>query len=249
MAARGYDLIRWRARRAAELYDGIRIDHLVGLYRTYNRLPDGTAFFLPGDEGAQLRQGEAILEIFKATDGHVLAEDLGTVPDFVRASMARLGVPGTKVLRWERMWEVPGEPFIDPAHYPESSVVMTGTHDTETLAVWWERASPGERWMLFQLPAMQALGFDDPHEPWSDRLRAGLLALAWQARSAELFVPFQDLFGWPDRINTPGTVTGSNWTWRLRWPVDTLGREAECVGVAETLAVLGASAGRGRTPG
>ena len=32
----------------------------------------------------------------------------------------------------------------------------------------------------------------------------------------------QDLFGWRDRINVPGTVGDDNWTWRLPWPVDRL---------------------------
>ena len=34
----------------------------------------------------------------------IIAEDLGIVPDFVRESLARLGVPGYKVFRWERHW-------------------------------------------------------------------------------------------------------------------------------------------------
>ena len=46
------------------------------------------------------------------------AEDLGTVPDFVRASIARLRIPGYKVLRWEREWDAPGQPFRDPASLP-----------------------------------------------------------------------------------------------------------------------------------
>jgi 4-alpha-glucanotransferase len=125
---------------------------------------------------------------------------------------------------------------------------MTGTHDTETLTVWWERASLDERRVLFQLPAMHALGFHDPHEPWSDRLRDALLALAWQSSSAELFVPFQDLFGWQVRINVPATVNESNWTWRLPWPVDALSRQPESTGRAEVLRALTAAAGRGARP-
>ena len=41
--------MRARARRYGDLYDGYRIDHLVGLYRTYVRPIDQTiaAFFDP----------------------------------------------------------------------------------------------------------------------------------------------------------------------------------------------------------
>ena len=37
MAANGFTWMRARARRYGDLYDGFRIDHLVGLYRTYVR--------------------------------------------------------------------------------------------------------------------------------------------------------------------------------------------------------------------
>ena len=35
-------------------------------------------------------------------------------------------------------------------------------------------------------------------------------------------LPLQDVFGWRDRINEPGTVNDRNWTFRLPWPVDRL---------------------------
>jgi len=219
IAARGYELVRQRARRMAALYDGLRIDHLVGLYRTYGRPVSGEPFFSPADEASQIAQGEAVLEIFKATGATLMAEDLGTVPDFVRESLARLGVPGSKVLRWERRWHEPGHPFIDPTDYPEVSVAMTGTHDTETLAAWWDQSDRDERAAILALPRLQTRGLD-PGDPWSDRVRDALLELIWSAASTELFMPVQDLFGWRDRINTPGTLGGHNWTWRLPWPID-----------------------------
>jgi 4-alpha-glucanotransferase len=49
-----------------------------------------------------------------------------------------------------------------------------------------------------------------------------MLGLAYAAGSRELFIPVQDVFGWPDRVNVPGTVGVHNWTWRLPWFVDDL---------------------------
>jgi hypothetical protein len=46
----------------------------------------------------------------------LIAEDLGSIPPFVRESMARLDLPGLKVLRWERHWDRDGTPPIDPAN-------------------------------------------------------------------------------------------------------------------------------------
>src|SRR5947207_2311160 len=44
--------LRERARRSAQLYDGFRVDHLVGFYRTYVRERDGRAAFEPPDEAS-----------------------------------------------------------------------------------------------------------------------------------------------------------------------------------------------------
>ena len=94
--------LRMRARRQADLYDGFRVDHLVGFYRTYVRPLDGRPpFFMPSEEPAQIELGETVMRIMIDTGADVSVEDLGTVPEFVRESIARLGLPGYKVLRWE----------------------------------------------------------------------------------------------------------------------------------------------------
>jgi len=37
-----------------------------------------------------------------------------------------------------------------------------------------------------------------------------------------VLLPLQDVFGWRERINVPGTVGSGNWTWRLPFPVGDL---------------------------
>jgi 4-alpha-glucanotransferase len=223
IAAGDYAWIRQRARRMAALFAGFRVDHLVGFYRTYGRPRDADPFFIPPQEDAQIAQGEQILRIFLESGAAILAEDLGTVPDFVRDSLARLDVAGCKVLRWERDWHAPGQPFRDPATYPVRSVALSGTHDTETLAAWWENAPPADRRALVQLPPLRDRRVIDEAEPWDDLVRDELLGVLYASGSDELFLPIQDVFGWRDRINVPGTIGESNWTWRLPWPVDRLG--------------------------
>ncbi len=116
----GDEWLRQRARRCTELYDGFRIDHLVGFYRTFVREADGRKYFTPGDELSQLAQGERLMTIFRDSGARIIAEDLGIVPDFVRESLARLHIPGLKVLRWERHWHTPGKPFRQPSDYPSN---------------------------------------------------------------------------------------------------------------------------------
>jgi 4-alpha-glucanotransferase len=225
MAANHFEWLRNRARRSADMYDGYRVDHLVGFYRTYGRpRGGGDPFFTPSREDEQLALGEQTLAIFREPGAEIIAEDLGTVPDFVRTSLARLSIPGYRVLRWERHWNWHGQPFRDPAEYPAASVATSGTHDTEPMIVWWQNASGSERWMVTQLPTVTRItGGRDIHEaPYLPAVRDALLEALYLAGSDLLLLPIQDVFGWADRVNEPATVGDQNWTYRLPWPSDRL---------------------------
>jgi 4-alpha-glucanotransferase len=88
LAARDYDWLRNRARRNADIYDGYRVDHLVGFYRTYFRPHGGgEPEFVPSEQAEQVKQGEAVLAVFREPGTEIVAEDLGLVPDFVRESL------------------------------------------------------------------------------------------------------------------------------------------------------------------
>jgi 4-alpha-glucanotransferase len=226
--ASGDEWLKARARRSADLFDGFRIDHLVGYYRTFVRENEEKTYFIPAEESAQLRQGERLVSIFRDHGAFVIAEDLGIVPDFVRQSLTSMGVPGLKVMRWEREWDVEGHPFRDPARYPAESVAMSSTHDTDTLAGWWDSADGEERARAIELPALgeAAIMVDETYSP---RLRDALLKTLFGAGSSLVLLPLQDIFGWADRINTPAVVAAGNWTWRLPWPVDTLRDESEAI--------------------
>lgn len=224
IADRGDEWLRARARRSADLYDGYRVDHLVGFFRTYVRERDGSAAFVPADELDQIAQGARLLGLFTETGARVTAEDLGVIPDFVRETLARFSVPGYKVLRWEREWNVPGQPFRDPRTYAAASVATSGTHDTETLAEWWDDAPQSEREQLASLELFRDAGLTAA-EPASDRVRDAFLTALFASGSDLMIVPIQDVFGWRDRINTPALVSESNWCWRLPWPVDAMQRD------------------------
>jgi 4-alpha-glucanotransferase len=230
MADDDYQWLRDRARRHADLYDGYRIDHLVGFYRTFGRPRHGghPPFFRPADQQSQEVQGERLLALFAEPGADVIAEDLGTVPDFVRASLARLGFAGYKVLRWERHWHEEGQPFIDPSTYPPRSVATSGTHDTEPLAVWWTAASREERAAVSASATLRSIADTDlTDEPWSDRVRDTFIQALYASGSDLVLLPLGDIFGWRDRINEPATVNDINWRFMLPWRVETLDAEPE----------------------
>src|SRR5580765_1373303 len=156
IAQQDFRWLRDRARRSAALYDGYRIDHLVGFYRTYSRPRNGgVPSFEPATEPEQQQLGERLMSVFRESGAEVFAEDLGVVPDFVRDSLTQLQIAGFRVFRWERDWSIDGQPFRDPFRYPPLSVATSGTDDTEPMALWWDEAPDTEKEMIACLPAVQ----------------------------------------------------------------------------------------------
>jgi len=225
---RGDDLRWWRerARHSARLFDMLRIDHVVGFYRTYSFSadPDEPGEFYPKAEEAQREQGEAFFRMLKQEAGEdaIIGEDLGTVPPWVRISLSALGVLGLKVFRWEKKdWRTPRERFIPPAQYPELSVAISGTHDTETVAQWWREAAPAERAQL-----AKAMNFPKRADLAAPHLSIdvldAILGPLFAAPSRLMMAPVQDLFGWEERINVPGSIDDSNWSYRLPQTIERL---------------------------
>ena len=242
LAERDFDWLRQRARRNADLFDGYRVDHLVGFYRMYVRpLGGGHGVFMPAVQHEQIALGESILGAFQASDVEIIAEDLGVIPDFVRESLARLRIPGYRVFRWERHWQKEGHPFRDPAEYAPVSVATSGTHDTEPLVIWWEQAEAEERRAALEIPSIrERMSAEDRARAVSEptltqRLRETLLDALCASGSDLLILPIQDVFGWRARINQPATVGDQNWTWKLPWPSDGLLAEPEALEVAQQL--------------
>ncbi|MBI2388248.1 MAG: 4-alpha-glucanotransferase [Deltaproteobacteria bacterium] len=221
------DDLAWVRRRSAHmgrLFDRFRVDHLVGYYRMYVRPRTGGApFWMPDQEPLQIARGEKVLDaIVSAARGvgaHVIAEDLGTIPPFVRASLARLQVPGYKVMMWER----DGDVFRDPASYPHLSLATSGTHDTVTMATWWETMPFDERrHALRDIPQLRAVAEGRDVDQLTPRVHDALLDALYAAGSELTLLPIQDLWGSKDRINVPGVVGAMNWSWRMPMTIDEL---------------------------
>jgi 4-alpha-glucanotransferase len=226
--------LRGRAARAGELFSLYRLDHIVGFYRTFFRSSDGqTTGFTPADEGAQVRLGESILRLTRHF-GNIVAEDLGTVPPFLRPSLERLAVPGYRVLRWEK----DGEEYRDPKTWPSLSVATTSTHDTTTSAEWYDGLSIDERTALARIQSLRGI---DPSRAFDDSVRDALLRAIYEAPSTLALVTFQDAIGSRDRINVPGTVAETNWSYRMPMSIDSLASDAN---VASRLLKLATETGR-----
>ena len=240
MARDGYAWLRGRVAHAAALFDALRVDHVVGLYRMYVLASGRPPEFVPATTAEQLARGERLLTVIREAAGatEVIGEDLGSVPDYVRRSLARLGVPGYCVLRWEHA----GAVFRDPATYPVDSVATSGTHDTSSLATWWEsELDDAGRRGLAATPGFASLSKTQP--TFTATVHAALLDGLYAAASDLVVIPFPDAYGGRERINTPATVGRDNWAYRLPWTIEELaGKSGRAL--RDGLAALAARHGR-----
>lgn len=215
----GLAWLRARAAHAAQLFDRFRIDHVVGFFRQWVREqpaggPLGKGRFDPPAEPDQMARGEKVLRTMLDAAGKdsVIAEDLGVIPPFVRETMSRLGLPGYKVLPWER-----DEQFIprEPRAFPELSVATWSTHDTAPITQWWYDF---ESWERERLAKLAGIPLDLPEQ----ERELALIRLLFSSASELTLLLAQELLADKTRINLPGTVTSDNWTWRMARPIEEL---------------------------
>ncbi|MGB1014889.1 MAG: 4-alpha-glucanotransferase [Nannocystaceae bacterium] len=231
LEASNYAWIRRRVAHMAGLFDRLRVDHAVGLFRTYSRecskisatgLPPGS--FSPDAAPAQQRQGHQVFsilaEVAEENACSLIAEDLGVIPEYVAPVLAALGLPGYRVIPWERT----GTGLTDPRRFPTSSVACFGTHDTPPLAGWWEAQPVKAREEVLALAGASQLAGD---APWGAPVHQLLLDLVFGASSELAMIILPDLFASSQRLNTPGTIGEHNWTYRLPCPIESLANDPQ----------------------
>lgn len=174
------------------------------------------------------KNGEELLRMMSTeTDMLVCAEDLGVVPECVAPVLARLGILSLKIERWARDWSQSGSPFVAPSDYPRLSVNSPSCHDTSTLRGWWEEEWDKQSYVPF-------LGMDLECAPTylTTELARTILVRNLAANSLVCLFPLQDWLSLhydlreeapiQERVNVPGTLGDSNWSWRMKDPVEHL---------------------------
>ena len=201
-----------RAERMAALFDGVRVDHVVGLYRTYGR-PAGRRAVLHAVRRSRAaragRDDPRHSRVERARSdrrgprhrSRLRARVAGASSAFRAARCCAGSATGTP----------PGQPFVDPAHV-SGGVGGDDRHARHRAArglVGRAARATNARVVLDAAGDRARQAPRRPDAPWTDRLRDAMLELAYRAGSDDLFLPIQDVFGWRDRINTPGTVSAA----------------------------------------
>jgi len=236
--ATGYAWMRQRGRYASLLFHTKRVDHAVGYFRQWVRLDTASyGQFIPPEEDKQAKLGRQHFEVL-SQEGEIIAEDLGVIPRFVRQCLEEMGICGYRVMRWARYDGV----YENPHHYPEASIVTTGTHDTESLKTFWQNCQPWERQaMLAGIPELKG---HCAKPSFSPALHAAFIRAALHAKSRYCNFPWFDIFAEETRVNTPGTVGIHNWTCRMDKDIESLEGDENAQKTLEWLGELTQAAGR-----
>lgn len=228
------DLLRAMLRQA----DGVRIDHVAGLWRLWWVPPGSSA-----DRGTYVHYDAEVMLAILTLEAHranalVIGEDLGTVEPEVTEGLAQRHMLGSSVLWFTRdVADATGaEPLQAPQQWPEDSVATISTHDLPTAMGFLRgehvriRAELGllddvaaeeanaatERAELVDL--LRAQGLLGGEDGGGEELVVAMHALLASTRSRLALVSPYDVVGETRQPNLPGTVDEYP-NWRLPLPV------------------------------
>ena len=233
--ATGYAAYRDLLRALLRQADGLRIDHVAGLWRLW--------WVPPGDSprngtyvhyDAEVMLAVLTLEAWDA-GALVIGEDLGTVEPEVTEGLTARNILGSSVLWFTRDEDAPGEPLLPPEEWNEESVATVSTHDLPTASGFLRgehvrvRAELGllddpeaekaraeiDRLELVEL--LREQGLVSGEDPGEDQLIVAMHALLARSRSRLVLVSPYDLVGETRQPNLPGTVDQYP-NWRLPLP-------------------------------
>lgn len=217
-----YDAFVRSVRATMALTGGLRIDHVMGLFRLWWVPEDATPA-----EGAYVRYPSDDLLDIVALESHraqalVVGEDLGTVEPGVREELA-----ARRMLSYRLLWFEDD----DPSGWPAASMAAVTTHDLPTVVGLWTGAD---------LADAMSHGAGDPaqlaagRERLLRRLRAaalppraspeqavlGAYRLLARAPSMLLAATLEDALMEERRPNMPGVEGRDNWSVALALPLE-----------------------------
>jgi 4-alpha-glucanotransferase len=250
-------------RQNSPMGGALRMDHVMGLFRLF-WIPQGAS---PAQGAYVRYPAEDMLKILALESVKqqtvIIGEDLGTVSPNIREELAKKRVLSTRLFYFERQED---GAFTQASQYPEWAMASITTHDLPTLAGFWQGRDIEIRQNLKLFPDDQtaAYNWEDrrqskaailkllgeknlidgsaasslaAHTELPEQVKWGVIAHLAQTPSRLVLLSLEDIFGWLEQQNLPGTIDEYP-NWRLRFPMSLeeilqareLGQAAEIMG-------------------
>jgi 4-alpha-glucanotransferase len=237
LRAAGYEPFRQTLQAMLRFGGGLRIDHVMGLFRLF-WIPKNMA----GSDGAYVHYAADELLAVLAIESQrakalVVGEDLGTVEQGVRQELQR-----RKILSYRLMW-FESKPV---RKFPRQALVAVTTHDLFTVAGVWNGSDiaarkkaglhPHENDTLAVRKKLEKRLHLRPDAPVSEAVVATYRLLS-KAPSMLLTASLDDALGVEERPNMPGTINEwPNWRLALPYSLETIRKSGEIKKIAAALA-------------
>jgi 4-alpha-glucanotransferase len=211
---------------------GVRLDHVMGLFRLF-WVPDG----MTAAQGAYVRYPAATLLALLANESRkakafIVGEDLGLVPPTVRKHLRQRGSLSYRLLWFEGS---------EPQRWPRDAVASVGTHDLPTVAGIWTRQEPEHRLHHLREKLVNMTHLPDDTPPVEVAVNA-YTSLA-KGRTRMVLASLEDALGVIERPNVPGTTTEfPNWRLALPAPLEEIEGADGVNRIAEAMNASGRSA-------
>ncbi len=222
----------------------LRLDHVMGLFRLF-WIPWGAG---PARGAYVRYPAEEMLKILALESVKqktvIIGEDLGTVAPTIREKLAQSRVLSTRLFYFERQ---PDGAFTRASQYPEWAAASITTHDLPTLAGFWQGRDIEVRQKLQLFPDDRtaahnwaerhqakaailkllgeknlidgnAVSFPAAQAELPDQVKWGVIAHLAQTSSRLVLLNLEDIFGWLEQQNLPGTINEYP-NWRLKFPL------------------------------
>ena len=219
------DAIRGAARHAA----GIRLDHVMGLFRLFwipRHMSPAHGAYVKYPAGILLR---VLAHESRRARAFVIGEDLGLVEPAVRHSLDEIGS-----LSYRLVWFESSE----PAQWPHDAVAAVGTHDLPTVAGIWTRSEPEHRLHHLREKLVSLTHLPDGTPP----VDVAVTAYAHLARGRPriVLVSLEDALGVHERPNVPGTIDEfPNWRLALPCPIEEIATADGVARIGEEMRAAG----------
>ena len=200
-----------RIKHLMALFDVVRFDHFIGLYRYWEVKAEAET---ARDGKYRKTPGRELFKALRHALGELsfIAEDLGTVVPGVYGLRDEFGLPGMRILQFGFGNESSAKYHL-PFSYPQNAVVYTGTHDNNTVVGWYDQAKKESR------KKVKTIDFNlimDYFETDRSGIHWEMIRESMKSTANLSIFPMQDILGLDkkSRMNIPGKPTG-NWQWRL----------------------------------
>ena len=199
-----YEYLIKRYQEFLNRYDLIRIDHFRA-FDTYFKIPvNGSA-----KEGIYVEgPGKNFFnQLFKITSSDkFIIEDLGDLRKETFELKEYYNFKGMKILQYTLNSKEKKDEYNDV----ENMVIYTGNHDNNTIVGWYNSLSKQDQISLKDFFKEQNCYDKDIH--------ISFIKYILKSKAELAIIPVQDIIGLDEnsRVNLPGTVDNSNWSWQLK---------------------------------